>query len=113
MVKNNRYSFVKQLSFKTFQKKGPPPSPPPLTPVCTTVCKLEDGTKPQLYLFSIIIMYFQALLNLGTRDPNLRLAAYNLLCALTTVFHFKIEERLFEGTGMSHVVGPFEHRMVL
>ncbi|XP_046839575.1 neurofibromin-like isoform X2 [Xenia sp. Carnegie-2017] len=41
-----------------------------------------------------------ALLNLGTRDPNLRLAAYNLLCALTTVFHFKIEERLFEGTGL-------------
>lgn len=41
-----------------------------------------------------------ALLNLGTRDPSLRLAAYNLLCALTTVFHLKIEERLFEGTGL-------------
>ncbi|CAB3983050.1 neurofibromin isoform X4 [Paramuricea clavata] len=41
-----------------------------------------------------------ALLNLGTRDPSLRLAAYNLLCSLTAVFHFKIEERLFEGTGL-------------
>ena len=48
---------------------------------------------PNLFLFT------QALLNLGTRDPSLRLAAYNLLCALTTVFHLKIEERLFEGTG--------------
>ena len=75
------------------------------------MCKLEHGTKPQLSLLAFIhydvLMYFQALLNLGTRDPNLRLAAYNLLCALTTVFHFKIEERLFEGTGMSHVVVRF------
>ncbi|XP_048582480.1 neurofibromin-like isoform X2 [Nematostella vectensis] len=41
-----------------------------------------------------------ALLNLGSRDPTLRLAAYNLLCAVTKAFNLKIEERLLEGTGL-------------
>ncbi|KAK3754965.1 hypothetical protein QZH41_017349 [Actinostola sp. cb2023] len=39
-----------------------------------------------------------ALLNLGSRDPSLRLAAYNLLCAVTKAFNLKVEERLLEGT---------------
>ncbi|XP_015765754.1 PREDICTED: neurofibromin-like [Acropora digitifera] len=41
-----------------------------------------------------------ALLNLGTSDPSLRLAAYNLLCSVTKSFNLKIEERLLEGTGL-------------
>ena len=39
------------------------------------------------------------MLNLGSRDPSLRLAAYNLLCAVTKAFNLKVEERLLEGTG--------------
>jgi neurofibromin 1 len=35
-----------------------------------------------------------ALLNLGSSDPNLRTAAYNLLCALTSTFDLKIEGHL-------------------
>ncbi|KAJ7378700.1 Neurofibromin 1 [Desmophyllum pertusum] len=41
-----------------------------------------------------------ALLNLGTSDPSLRLAAYNLLCSVTKSFNLKIGERLLEGTGL-------------
>ncbi|XP_020288690.1 neurofibromin isoform X3 [Pseudomyrmex gracilis] len=37
-----------------------------------------------------------ALLNLGSPDPNLRLVAYNLLCALTTTFDLKIQGQLVE-----------------
>ena len=39
-------------------------------------------------------------MNLGTSDPSLRLAAYNLLCSVTKSFNLKIEERLLEGTGL-------------
>ena len=49
---------------------------------------------------SFCISFAQALLNLGTRDPSLRLAAYNLLCAVTKSFNLKIEERLLEGSGV-------------
>ena len=41
----------------------------------------------------------QSLVNLGNRDPSLRLAAYNLLCALTTNFSLQINERLWEAKG--------------
>ncbi|KPM02360.1 neurofibromin-like protein [Sarcoptes scabiei] len=41
-----------------------------------------------------------ALLNLGSADPNLRTAAYNLLCALTGTFDLKIEGQLLETTGL-------------
>ncbi|PAA68954.1 hypothetical protein BOX15_Mlig013644g1 [Macrostomum lignano] len=41
-----------------------------------------------------------ALLNLGSSDPNLRSAAYNLLCALTQTFDLKIEGQLLETTGL-------------
>ncbi|XP_012162697.1 neurofibromin isoform X2 [Ceratitis capitata] len=41
-----------------------------------------------------------ALLNLGTSDPTLRLAAYNLLCALTASFDLKIEGQLLEAHGL-------------
>ncbi|KAG1714683.1 Neurofibromin [Nymphon striatum] len=41
-----------------------------------------------------------ALLNLGSSDPNLRTAAYNLLCALTTTFDLKIEGQLLETSGL-------------
>lgn len=40
-----------------------------------------------------------ALLNLGSLDPNLRTAAYNLLCALTATFDLKIEGQLLETSG--------------
>lgn len=43
---------------------------------------------------------FQGLLNLGSKDPSLRLAAYNLLCALTATFSLHIEERLLEAKGI-------------
>lgn len=41
-----------------------------------------------------------ALLNLGSCDPNLRTAAYNLLCALTATFDLKIEGQLLETQGL-------------
>ncbi|XP_023719668.1 neurofibromin isoform X2 [Cryptotermes secundus] len=41
-----------------------------------------------------------ALLNLGSSDPNLRSAAYNLLCALTATFGLKIEGQLLETSGL-------------
>ncbi|KAL3318538.1 hypothetical protein Ciccas_002793 [Cichlidogyrus casuarinus] len=41
-----------------------------------------------------------ALLNLGSSDPNLRSAAYNLLCALTKTFNLKIEGLLLETQGL-------------
>ncbi|XP_036327650.1 neurofibromin [Rhagoletis pomonella] len=41
-----------------------------------------------------------ALLNLGSSDPNLRTAAYNLLCALTASFDLKIEGQLLETSGL-------------
>ncbi|XP_071790650.1 neurofibromin-like isoform X1 [Asterias amurensis] len=41
-----------------------------------------------------------ALLNLGSNDPCLRSAAYNLLCALTTTFNLKIEGQLLETSGL-------------
>jgi neurofibromin 1 len=41
-----------------------------------------------------------ALLNLGSSDPGLRLAAYNLLCTLTTHFHLQIERELTEAQGV-------------
>ena len=40
-----------------------------------------------------------ALLNLGSQDPNLRTAAYNLLCALTQHFDLRIEGQLLETSG--------------
>ncbi|XP_063002910.1 neurofibromin isoform X4 [Elgaria multicarinata webbii] len=41
-----------------------------------------------------------ALLNLGSSDPSLRSAAYNLLCALTCTFNLKIEGQLLETSGL-------------
>ncbi|CAG0893417.1 unnamed protein product, partial [Cyprideis torosa] len=41
-----------------------------------------------------------ALLNLGSPDPNLRTAAYNLLCALTANFGLRIEGQLLETSGL-------------
>lgn len=43
---------------------------------------------------------FKALLNLGSTDPSLRTAAYNLLCALSVTFDFKIEGQLSETEGL-------------
>lgn len=44
--------------------------------------------------------FFQALLNLGSSDPSLRSAAYNLLCALTQTFDLRIEGQLLETAGL-------------
>ncbi|CAF4219983.1 unnamed protein product [Rotaria sp. Silwood2] len=41
-----------------------------------------------------------ALLNLGSLDPSLRSAAYNLLCALTQTFDLRIEGQLLESSGL-------------
>ncbi|KAJ8682950.1 hypothetical protein QAD02_018742 [Eretmocerus hayati] len=41
-----------------------------------------------------------ALLNLGSSDPNLRMAAYNQLCALTVTFQLKIEGKLLNTSGL-------------
>lgn len=41
-----------------------------------------------------------ALLNLGSSDANLRTAAYNQLCALSSTFEFKIEGQLLETQGL-------------
>ncbi|XP_047141766.1 neurofibromin isoform X1 [Hydra vulgaris] len=41
-----------------------------------------------------------SLINLGNRDPSLRLAAYNLLCSLTQTFNLQINERLLEAKGI-------------
>jgi len=48
----------------------------------------------------------QALLNLGSSDPSLRSAAYNLLCTLTQTFDLKIEGQLLETAGMRVRVMP-------
>lgn len=57
-----------------------------------------------------------ALLNLGSSDPNLRTAAYNLLCALTGTFDLKIEGQLLETQGMWLIPKPestFSKNMLL
>jgi neurofibromin 1 len=41
-----------------------------------------------------------ALLNLGSSDPNLRSAAYNLLCALAQTFDLRIDGQLLESNGL-------------
>ena len=48
----------------------------------------------------IRLIVIQALLNLGSSDPSLRSAAYNLLCTLTQTFDLKIEGQLLETAGM-------------
>lgn len=47
-----------------------------------------------------ILLFLQALLNLGSNDPCLRSAAYNLLCALTATFNLKMEGQLLETSGL-------------
>ncbi|XP_077995279.1 neurofibromin-like isoform X2 [Glandiceps talaboti] len=41
-----------------------------------------------------------ALVNLGSSDPSLRSAAYNLLCALTSTFNLRIEGQLLDTSGL-------------
>merc|ERR1739836_302283 len=48
----------------------------------------------------MVLLLNMALLNLGSSDPNLRTAAYNLLCALTSTFDLKIEGHLLETAGL-------------
>ena len=50
--------------------------------------KCQKPPKHQLFNFS------------GSSDPNLRTAAYNLLCALTSTFDLKIEGHLLETNGV-------------
>lgn len=49
---------------------------------------------------NFILCVWQALLNLGSSDPSLRSAAYNLLCVLTQTFDLKIEDQLLETAGL-------------
>eukprot|EP00794_Sanderia_malayensis_P014143 gene14143-15620_t len=64
-------------------------------PVCKTVT--EKKIRPKDVPGTLLNM---GLLNLGSKDPGLRLAAYNLLCALTATFNLHIEERLLEAKGL-------------
>ncbi|TPX30663.1 hypothetical protein SmJEL517_g05805 [Synchytrium microbalum] len=41
-----------------------------------------------------------ALLNIGSEDPNLRLASYNLLCALSMAFSFDVGNQLLSAKGL-------------
>jgi neurofibromin 1 len=40
-----------------------------------------------------------ALLNIGSDDPNLRLAAYNLLYSLSMTFNFDVGKQLLDARG--------------
>ena len=51
-------------------------------------------------VYVILIVLLQALLNLGSSDPSLRSAAYNLLCVLTQTFDLQIEDQLLETSGL-------------
>lgn len=44
-----------------------------------------------------------ALLNIGSDDPNLRLAAYNLLYALSMTFNFDVGKQLLDAKGKEKV----------
>lgn len=46
------------------------------------------------------ILLNTALYNLGSRDANLRVVSYNLLCALTAKFDLKIEGKLMPAASM-------------
>lgn len=69
-------------------------------------------TDDWLLLFSVSVE-FQALLNLGSSDPSLRSAAYNLLCTLTQTFDLKIEGQLLETAGIYYFYLPSYHCNVL
>lgn len=43
-----------------------------------------------------------SLLNIGSDDPNLRLAAYDLLVALSMSFNFDVGKQLLSAKGKSH-----------
>ena len=75
--------------------------------------KIGDIAKPNFVLQDTVTVHTKirpkdvpgtllnvALLNLGSSDPSLRSAAYNLLCALTQTFDLKIEGQLLETTGL-------------
>ena len=75
--------------------------------------KIGDIAKPSFVLQDTVTVHTKirpkdvpgtllnvALLNLGSSDPSLRSAAYNLLCALTQTFDLKIEGQLLETTGL-------------
>lgn len=63
-----------------------------------------------------------ALLNIGSDDPNLRLAAYNLLYALSMTFNFDVGKQLLDAKGKEKMVSIactcslfyiFNHRSLL
>ena len=54
-----------------------------------------------------------ALLNLGSSDPSLRSAAYNLLCALTQTFDLKIEGQLLETAGLYNRTNRLVKRTII
>lgn len=45
-----------------------------------------------------------ALLNIGSDDPNLRLAAYNLLYALSMTFNFDVGKQLLDAKGKERMI---------
>ncbi|XP_025089023.1 neurofibromin-like isoform X8 [Pomacea canaliculata] len=65
-------------------------------PVCDTVT-VHTKIRPKDVPGTLLNV---ALLNLGSSDPSLRSAAYNLLCALTQTFDLKIEGQLLETNGL-------------
>ena len=54
-----------------------------------------------------------AQLNLGSSDPSLRSAAYNLLCALTQTFDLKIEGQLLETAGLYNRTNRLVKRTII
>ena len=65
-------------------------------------------TNVHLICSSEALHVLQALLNLGSSDPSLRSAAYNLLCTLTQTFDLKIEGQLLETAGKLALQLQFE-----
>ena len=67
-----------------------------LNVVCTITTHIVNAS---LVCVVSVFLCLQALLNLGSSDPSLRSAAYNLLCALTQTFDLRIEGQLLETAG--------------
>ena len=51
------------------------------------------------------------LFNIGSEDPNLRLAAYNLLVSLSNVFNFDVGNQLLATKGMNFTLSLLFFRL--
>ena len=82
----------------SFNQSYPTFSFPYLPPLC---CQDSISIHPKLTPKDVPgTLLNLALLNLGSSDPQLRSAAYNLLCALVQSFHLKIDGHLLETSSL-------------